>query len=99
MLRTGKQDGFAYLAVYCRLEIIHSQDTLNFEHLMCKSAKNSSQDISPPQLKINCITCFFVGFSCRTPFLEFSQFAAYELYGKEEVPAGGILTGIGRVSG
>uniref|UniRef100_A0A671XJW2 methylcrotonoyl-CoA carboxylase n=1 Tax=Sparus aurata TaxID=8175 RepID=A0A671XJW2_SPAAU len=34
-----------------------------------------------------------------TPFLEFSQFAAYELYGKEEVPAGGILTGIGRVSG
>uniref|UniRef100_A0A674PQI4 Methylcrotonoyl-CoA carboxylase beta chain, mitochondrial n=1 Tax=Takifugu rubripes TaxID=31033 RepID=A0A674PQI4_TAKRU len=34
-----------------------------------------------------------------TPFLEFSQFAAHELYGKEEVPAGGILTGIGRVSG
>uniref|UniRef100_A0A3P9LYN8 methylcrotonoyl-CoA carboxylase n=1 Tax=Oryzias latipes TaxID=8090 RepID=A0A3P9LYN8_ORYLA len=34
-----------------------------------------------------------------TPFLEFSQFAAYELYGKEEVPAGGIITGIGRVSG
>uniref|UniRef100_G3NM83 Methylcrotonoyl-CoA carboxylase beta chain, mitochondrial n=1 Tax=Gasterosteus aculeatus aculeatus TaxID=481459 RepID=G3NM83_GASAC len=34
-----------------------------------------------------------------SPFLEFSQFAAYELYGKEEVPAGGILTGIGRVSG
>ncbi|XP_052335850.1 methylcrotonoyl-CoA carboxylase beta chain, mitochondrial [Oncorhynchus keta] len=34
-----------------------------------------------------------------SPFLEFSQFAAYELYGKEEVPAGGIITGIGRVSG
>uniref|UniRef100_A0A7N6AGT6 Methylcrotonoyl-CoA carboxylase beta chain, mitochondrial n=1 Tax=Anabas testudineus TaxID=64144 RepID=A0A7N6AGT6_ANATE len=34
-----------------------------------------------------------------TPFLEFSQFAGYELYGKEEVPAGGIITGIGRVSG
>uniref|UniRef100_A0A8C4H4Q5 Methylcrotonoyl-CoA carboxylase beta chain, mitochondrial n=1 Tax=Dicentrarchus labrax TaxID=13489 RepID=A0A8C4H4Q5_DICLA len=34
-----------------------------------------------------------------SPFLEFSQFAAHELYGKEEVPAGGILTGIGRVSG
>ncbi|KAK0136056.1 Methylcrotonoyl-CoA carboxylase beta chain, mitochondrial [Merluccius polli] len=34
-----------------------------------------------------------------TPFLEFSQFAAYQLYGKEEVPAGGIITGIGRVSG
>ncbi|KAG7221369.1 hypothetical protein INR49_017245 [Caranx melampygus] len=34
-----------------------------------------------------------------TPFVEFSQFAAYELYGKEEVPAGGIITGIGRVSG
>merc|ERR1719357_173190 len=34
-----------------------------------------------------------------TPFMELSQFAAYELYGKEEVPAGGIITGIGRVSG
>uniref|UniRef100_A0A8C9RWL8 Methylcrotonoyl-CoA carboxylase beta chain, mitochondrial n=1 Tax=Scleropages formosus TaxID=113540 RepID=A0A8C9RWL8_SCLFO len=34
-----------------------------------------------------------------SPFLEFSQFAAYQLYGKEEVPAGGIITGIGRVSG
>ncbi|KAK3539017.1 hypothetical protein QTP86_023621 [Hemibagrus guttatus] len=34
-----------------------------------------------------------------SPFLEFSQFAAYELYGNEEVPAGGIITGIGRVSG
>ncbi|KAA0717363.1 Methylcrotonoyl-CoA carboxylase beta chain, mitochondrial [Triplophysa tibetana] len=34
-----------------------------------------------------------------SPFLEFSQFAGYHLYGKEEVPAGGIITGIGRVSG
>uniref|UniRef100_A0A8C5H4X7 Methylcrotonoyl-CoA carboxylase beta chain, mitochondrial n=1 Tax=Gouania willdenowi TaxID=441366 RepID=A0A8C5H4X7_GOUWI len=34
-----------------------------------------------------------------SPFLEFSQFAGYELYGKEDVPAGGIITGIGRVSG
>uniref|UniRef100_A0AAQ4Q2H1 methylcrotonoyl-CoA carboxylase n=1 Tax=Gasterosteus aculeatus aculeatus TaxID=481459 RepID=A0AAQ4Q2H1_GASAC len=42
---------------------------------------------------------FFIWLSSRSPFLEFSQFAAYELYGKEEVPAGGILTGIGRVSG
>lgn len=35
----------------------------------------------------------------RSPFLEFSQFAGYQLYGDEEVPAGGIITGIGRVSG
>uniref|UniRef100_A0A672SW46 methylcrotonoyl-CoA carboxylase n=1 Tax=Sinocyclocheilus grahami TaxID=75366 RepID=A0A672SW46_SINGR len=34
-----------------------------------------------------------------SPFLEFSQFAGYQLYGSEEVPAGGIITGIGRVSG
>ncbi|XP_078034280.1 methylcrotonyl-CoA carboxylase subunit 2 [Augochlora pura] len=34
-----------------------------------------------------------------SPFLEFSQLAGYELYEKEEVPAGGIITGIGRVSG
>ena len=36
---------------------------------------------------------------CRSPFLELSQLAGYQLYGKEEVPAGGIITGIGRVSG
>lgn len=34
-----------------------------------------------------------------SPFLEFSQLAGYEMYGKEEVPAGGIITGIGRVEG
>ncbi|XP_030322966.1 methylcrotonoyl-CoA carboxylase beta chain, mitochondrial isoform X2 [Calypte anna] len=34
-----------------------------------------------------------------SPFLEFSQFAGYQLYGNEEVPAGGIITGIGRVFG
>lgn len=33
-----------------------------------------------------------------TPFLEFSQLAGYELY-DDEVPAGGVITGIGRVSG
>ena len=32
------------------------------------------------------------------PFLEFSQFAGYELY-DDNVPAGGVITGIGRVSG
>ena len=36
---------------------------------------------------------------CRSPFLELSQLAGYQLYGKEEVPAGGIITGVGRVSG
>lgn len=34
-----------------------------------------------------------------SPFLELSQLAGYHLYGKEEVPAGGIITGIGRVQG
>ncbi|MCW1840538.1 carboxyl transferase domain-containing protein [Prosthecomicrobium hirschii] len=33
-----------------------------------------------------------------SPFLEFSQLAAHGLYG-DEVPAAGIITGIGRVSG
>ncbi|MEP4887205.1 MAG: carboxyl transferase domain-containing protein, partial [Alphaproteobacteria bacterium] len=32
------------------------------------------------------------------PFLEFSQFAGWEMY-EDNIPAGGILTGIGRVSG
>lgn len=34
-----------------------------------------------------------------SPFLEFSQLAGHKLYGNEDVPAGGIITGIGRVSG
>eukprot|EP00128_Syssomonas_multiformis_P007736 Colp12_sorted_trinity150504_noHs@35900 len=33
-----------------------------------------------------------------SPFMELSQLAGYDLY-DEEVPAGGIITGIGRVSG
>ena len=34
-----------------------------------------------------------------SPFLELSQLAAYQVYGDEDVPAAGIITGIGRVSG
>lgn len=34
-----------------------------------------------------------------TDFLEFSQLAAYQMYGKEEVPCAGIITGIGQVVG
>ena len=34
-----------------------------------------------------------------SPFLEFSQLAAYDMYGKDNVPAAGIITGIGRISG
>ena len=34
-----------------------------------------------------------------TPFLELSQLAGHEMYGSDVVPAGGLITGIGRVSG
>jgi 3-methylcrotonyl-CoA carboxylase beta subunit len=34
-----------------------------------------------------------------SPFLEFSQLAAWDMYGKDDVPAAGIITGIGRVEG
>jgi 3-methylcrotonyl-CoA carboxylase beta subunit len=34
-----------------------------------------------------------------TPFLEFSQMAGYGMYAGEDVPAGGILTGVGTVNG
>ncbi len=33
-----------------------------------------------------------------SPFLELSQFAAYDMYG-DDIPAAGIITGIGRISG
>lgn len=32
-------------------------------------------------------------------FLELSPLAGYKLYGDDEVPAGGLIAGIGRVSG
>ena len=34
-----------------------------------------------------------------SPFLELSQLAGKGLYGKEDVPAGGIVTGLGLVNG
>lgn len=34
-----------------------------------------------------------------SPFLELSQLAGKGLYGKEDVPAGGIITGLGLVNG
>jgi len=34
-----------------------------------------------------------------SPFLELSQFAGHQLYGKEVVSSGGIITGIGMISG
>lgn len=34
-----------------------------------------------------------------SPFLEFSALAGYELYGKEEVNSGGIITGVGLIQG
>lgn len=35
----------------------------------------------------------------RSPFLELSTFAGYELYEGEAVPAGGLITGIGKING
>lgn len=37
-------------------------------------------------------------FVCSSPFLELSALAGYELY-DDVVPAGSIITGIGRVNG
>ncbi|MEB8434332.1 methylcrotonoyl-CoA carboxylase [Cocleimonas sp. KMM 6892] len=34
-----------------------------------------------------------------SPFLEISQFAGYGMYGKDTISAGGVVAGIGRVSG
>lgn len=34
-----------------------------------------------------------------SPFLELSQLAGYELYGEENVPSGGMVTGIGLIHG
>jgi len=34
-----------------------------------------------------------------SPFLEFSPLAGYQLYGKEEVNSGGVVTGVGLIKG
>lgn len=34
-----------------------------------------------------------------SPFLELSQLAGHDMYGDDIVPAGGIVTGIGRIGG
>lgn len=34
-----------------------------------------------------------------SPFLELSRLAAYEMYGNDEIPGAGMISGIGRVSG
>lgn len=34
-----------------------------------------------------------------TPFLELSSLAGHQLYPEEDVPAGGIITGVGTVHG
>ena len=34
-----------------------------------------------------------------SPFLELSQMAAYQMYGNDDVPAAGVITGIGRIEG
>lgn len=36
---------------------------------------------------------------CSTPFLELSQLAGHLLYEDEDVPAAGLITGIGQVEG
>ncbi|KAK3167583.1 Methylcrotonoyl-CoA carboxylase beta chain, mitochondrial [Lepraria neglecta] len=35
----------------------------------------------------------------RSPFMELSSLAGHEMYGADEVPAGGIITGVGTVQG
>jgi len=34
-----------------------------------------------------------------SPFVEFSQMAAWDVYGDEQVPSAGIITGIGMIHG
>lgn len=53
-----------------------------------------------PKCELTHLPCFFMDsyVLASSPFLELSQFAGWKLY-DEEVPAGGIITGIGRISG
>ncbi|CAJ0638460.1 9630_t:CDS:10 [Entrophospora sp. SA101] len=65
----------------------------NLESIVAKIAIGGDEESRKRQLRLNKILP-----RERSPFLEFSQLAGYELY-SDEVPAGGIITGIGRVKG
>lgn len=73
-----------YLCLYfCCLQAIHRYMNVTFHTLGKLLVRERISNLVDP----------------GTPFLELSQLAGYQLYGKEEVPAGGIVTGIGKVSG
>jgi 3-methylcrotonyl-CoA carboxylase beta subunit len=55
-------------------------------------ARHLSRGKLLPRDRIRCLI------DAGAPFLEFSQLAAYDVY-EEDVPAAGIITGIGRVAG
>jgi len=55
-------------------------------------AKHLSRGKLLPRDRIRCLI------DAGAPFLEFSQLAAYDVY-EDDVPAAGIITGIGRVAG
>lgn len=44
------------------------------------------------------ILCYFVR-PAGSPFLELSQLAAWDMYGKDRIAGAGLVAGIGRVSG
>lgn len=55
-------------------------------------AKHEARGKLPARERVRCLI------DPGAPFLEFSQFAGYELY-EDQVPAGGIITGIGPIEG
>lgn len=55
--------------------------------------RHISRNKLPPRERVNLLL------DPGSPFLELSPLAGHEMYGKDHVPAGGIITGIGRVSG
>eukprot|EP00941_MAST-03F_sp_MAST-3F-sp1_P004261 g4261.t1 len=56
-------------------------------------AKHISRNKLPVRERINTLL------DSGSPFLELSPLAGHEMYGKDEVPAGGVITGVGRVDG
>lgn len=70
---------------------------------VCAASLNNNNDNNPFLVRQNVNTSTFFDLTLllfpRTPFLELGQFAGYDMYDGADIPAAGIVTGVGRIHG
>ncbi len=89
-----KEEFQKYRAAYCALE----KELIERRDLVRKGGSDKAIALHRERGKLTARERIDVLIDAESPFLEFSMLAGWEMYGGE-VPAGGIITGIGYVSG